>query len=773
MAEDTLEIPTNSYFAVAESYITHLRIYEFGSFPSSPPPPNSSNTGKKERCIIVAVRTSGRLRLHKARENQNGTFSIGKTWPLDDLSAVRSYSSVVTGTTEENEQRQWAGSLGFTITLGKTYYWQAMFPKEKQFFIASVVKIYNKYTGGKFPQLTGFAERELEQLLGSRSIAQRPIPQQQQQTPQLPQPQPSPSSPLPTPPYGQAQNRPPARDPSREPRMRQQTNRDPTGRPSGPPSGASSAYASPRPPPSRERRDVSPNGGTENGGSGTTQSSFRGATGPNRSQESLSTETSSLPPRSRSGLNGTPNVPGRFPEGSLTPVSQRAMTPDSGYRGSKDTLNDAPPVPAPLSVPPERRRPPMPPPGDSSQRGMNSNESFVPAPLASPIRKRDDQRPNTRGNDGLQSFTPDRNIDPVTSPAANEYTSSGQETRREANRSNAEVDDNIPRPSTQDETLNTAIVEAKLEREIESSTQAVQAEEVDNRPGLVPMIKTKKNVANAMLGAAKKLNTINAFKPRPGGAAMRLQQTQSKPDGPDGITGVVPAPSLLRSMTDESAIVPASVENAPEKPASQGIPEVKITTPPVNGQSSTEGSVRMPQAAAIEKTNLREVRRQKPPAEIMDKELRAIGVDPLVIGDRGGDLITAWDEFGFAGQGMRSIDVISLQDQVQQELDRIQTGSDFLKFMNEQDDRVEAVHKGLDVTIEACEELDALLTLYLVELDVSAHMKQIRTMLTATDTHPGYCLHRGPVSRSAGPSSKSETSSSRASITPGYHFNIL
>ena len=88
-------------YAVLESYITHIRIVEDAAYPSAPPPPDSNPELKKPRLIIVAVRKSGHVRMHKARENLNGTFSIGKTWPLDDLSAVESFSGAATSTTEE------------------------------------------------------------------------------------------------------------------------------------------------------------------------------------------------------------------------------------------------------------------------------------------------------------------------------------------------------------------------------------------------------------------------------------------------------------------------------------------------------------------------------------------------------------------------------------------------------------------------------------------------------------------------------------------------
>src|SRR5215813_1068267 len=58
-----------------ESYITHVRVLEDGSYPSSPPPPDSPQANKKSRVILVAVRRSGKVRVHKARENPTGTFS--------------------------------------------------------------------------------------------------------------------------------------------------------------------------------------------------------------------------------------------------------------------------------------------------------------------------------------------------------------------------------------------------------------------------------------------------------------------------------------------------------------------------------------------------------------------------------------------------------------------------------------------------------------------------------------------------------------------------
>src|SRR5271156_2845744 len=50
--------------SLLESYITHVRVIEDGLYPSSPPPPDSAASNKKSRIILVAVRKSGRVRVH-------------------------------------------------------------------------------------------------------------------------------------------------------------------------------------------------------------------------------------------------------------------------------------------------------------------------------------------------------------------------------------------------------------------------------------------------------------------------------------------------------------------------------------------------------------------------------------------------------------------------------------------------------------------------------------------------------------------------------------
>lgn len=151
-----------------ESYITHIRVQEDGGFPQSPPPPNAPTSSKKARIIMISVRNTGRVKLHKARENANGSFSIGKSWPMEELSAVENYVHLSPASDEDAQRKQWAGDKGFTVTVTKPYYWEAGTAKEKEFFIGSLVKIYNKYTKGDFPILTGFGVAELNSLTNGK-----------------------------------------------------------------------------------------------------------------------------------------------------------------------------------------------------------------------------------------------------------------------------------------------------------------------------------------------------------------------------------------------------------------------------------------------------------------------------------------------------------------------------------------------------------------------------------------------------------------------------
>lgn len=771
--------------AVIESYITHIRIIEDAAYPASPPPTNSNPATKKPRLVIVSVRKSGRVRMHKARENGNGTFSIGKTWMLDDLSAIQSFTGLVPKTPEEEQQKQWAGGNGFIVNIGKSYYWQANTQKEKEFFIASLAKIYTKYTGGKMPQLSGFEPREMEQLMGGSA---RPQPPSQLQSPTTPMP-----------PYPQAQSRPPLRDPSREPGLRSQPSRDAVQRPSAQaspiraPASVDGLSVTSRPP-TRSRRMESPSDSTVSNGSSATlqsQTALRRVAGGNQSQESFgrSDDGSSLPPRSRGGLNGLPSAPGRFPDRSVTPTSQRATTPDSTFSSSRDISEDVPPVPAPLALPPERRRPPLPIMSDSRQRTPNLDENIIPAPLASPGMRRDNLQPpdrsserslpRQRDSDTMGNLSPQPILNgqaesprrtsadlrkgevtqsplsiktaavsqqvstpttrtPVDKNEPEEETRPGLGPMIKQKPAREEAPDSPPEPEETRPGLGPMI---KIKSPVTSPMEPPEEPEQPVRPGLGPMIrkKSRPEIANAFLSAAKSASSLSTFKPRSGGAAEKLREaskSQVNEEGPDGITGVIPAPRLARAPGSSSSVTtPARFPMEPiptvkdlETPADVKSPPPKSEQPPTDAKVARIATPK--DTTSVEKPAAREVKRPKPASETMQKELASLGIDPAILGGRGHDLVAAWDEFGWVGEGVRTKNIDQMQDDIERQLNKIQAGG-WLNKMDEEDERVEAIRAGLDICMDECDELDGLLTLYSVELSVGSRFCPFCARLTS------------------------------------------
>lgn len=704
---------------VLESYITHIRIVEDAAYPSSPPPPDSNPELKKPRLIIVAVRKSGHVRMHKARENLNGTFSIGKTWPLDDLSAVESFNSGATSSPEEQQRKQWAGDVGFIVTIGKPYYWQANTQKEKQFFIASLVKIYTKYTGGKAPALIRFEDKERELLLGANASQNRNQPPLTQNSVSASQP------PSTTPPYQTRLQRPP---PPRDGVLQSTTpdssiRQQPQSRPA--PSGAPSSHTSQAQKPILlSKREESPSSSIDYSGVTPQQSqtNLRRVAGSNQSQESFGRgdDASSLPPRSRGGINGLASAAGRFQDRSATPTSQRAMTPDSHITSESDAASDIPPVPAPLSIPPERRRPPMP----SSPEGMrtgrqNSNDDMIPAPLSSLSMRREESKTPVKRDDRPQTPKVEKGPEFNRSQKSDDFNTAGMPRKAES----PQPFSNSRRSKSPEKVA--PITDSTIDQEsLPTPTESFAQTPEDERPGLGPMIKKKKSRADVANTFRKAATAANAFKPRAGGAAERLREQQAKPsEGPDGITGVVPAPSLIRQASTDSTTVakpdPIIKEKIATPKISESIPEVRITVPPPDRPSSVEGPINsIAETVVPEKVKTREARRQKPTSELTQKHLGSLGVDWGMLDGKGAEFANLLDEFGWAGEGIHSRNIDQMKDDIDRELNNVQAGG-WLTRLEVEDDRVEAIKKGIDICVAECDELDGLLTLYSVELGVS------------------------------------------------------
>ncbi|KAJ3474999.1 hypothetical protein NLG97_g9615 [Lecanicillium saksenae] len=415
--------------SMIETYITHIRITEYSTHPTSPPPPQARTPeSEKPRVIIVAVRQSGRVRMHKSKENANGSFSIGKTWNLDDLSHIESY----TGPQVSPNLRDCAGETGFTVTLGKQYYWQAQTDKEKKFFIASLIKIYSKYTGGKVPELSGFDQREQDQVIGAGRRQGGGPPPRPTGTP-APQSTPgqesAPSSVTSTPSGAPRQATP---DSSR---LQKAPFRPPLNGANSPASSFDSSF-------SKERTDrpPPPRWAAQN----KSQDSFATS----MSASARSEDAASQPPRSRNGPN-VPNIPGRF--------------------GDPRDAPEQPPAPQGSELPPpERRRPPMDP-----SRPMDRD--VVPQPLNSPINKKDPVFPPPRSSDRNSPMkgVPNRAVEGESSPEtpkARGMTPPAMARMKSESGSISQSDESVRSPPP---------VPAEPNEE--------------SRPGLGPMIKSKKS----------------------------------------------------------------------------------------------------------------------------------------------------------------------------------------------------------------------------------------------------------------------------------------
>lgn len=651
--------------------------------------------------------------MHKSKENANSSFSIGKTWNLDDLTHISSY----TGPQVDPNHHDWAGDVGFLVSLGKSYYWQARTDKEKKFFLASLIKIYGKYTGGKVPELTGFEQKEYDQVVGAGRRggvgANRPpppqLPPQNHQHPPLPNQPPSMStSPAPPPSIGGIAD---------APRFR-----TPPVRPS--PHGASSPATSFDSSASRER-PPHPRWMAQN----------------NRSQDSFgarSEDTTSIPPRSRNGVPG----PGAFPRPVETPEARtptgHAPTPPP----AQIYVPPPPPPPQQEQAPPERRRPPMDP-------SRPQDRDLVPPPLISPGTKKEIVAPPPRSvarKDSISQQTPS-------------ITVAGNLRERERDRqtpppparlpSEAPVTEVVEQPNLLQTASTTSLPVSKASSPAPTAdgspvqTPGPPPEPEDSRPGLGPMIKSKRSKGDLAGTLWRAANTAAAFKPRPGGAGERLRQAaaaaaaaeKEEKEGPDGITSVIPAPPRppSRGKRDET----------PERPKSSGrssvVPEVKITVPKTSRPNSVQAVVpEVPKEPTQEpkpevkpeakpeaepeqsKEPAKEEARPSASAGNDAKYLQSLGIDANILDERSQEFGKWLDYFGWIpGDQMRNRNVEEMKFDLDRELNKAQAGGWLARF-REEDERVDGIKRGIDIAITECEELDNLLTLYSVELSVGS-----------------------------------------------------
>ena len=280
----------------------------------------------------------------------------------------------------------------------------------------------------------------------------------------------------------------------------------------------------------------------------------------------------------------------------------------------------------------------------------------------------------------------------------------------------------------------------KKEEAIEETTispEPTLAEET--RPGLGPMVKkkTKAEVASKFRTFALAAGATSGFKPRAGGAAekMRLAALKSESsDGPDGITGVVPAPSLLRRETDESSRPGTSMggdSTAAQRNGSLDLPkkaDAQAENPQVTVTKAPEQkpeSIKQISEASIQPIVQPEKMKAEPPkkkslSDETREQLKSIQIDPrLLSGSRAVEFVESLDHFGWAGDGVRTKSLEEMEREVERELNRAQVGGWF-EGLDESDERVQGLRKRIDGVVAEAEELEGLLTLYGVELGVSS-----------------------------------------------------
>ncbi|KAL9578776.1 MAG: hypothetical protein Q9203_006968, partial [Teloschistes exilis] len=745
----------------SESYITHVRVVEDAAYPSTPPPVDSLPENKKKRVIIVAVRKNGRVRMHKARENDNNTFSIGKTWNLDDLNSIQSFTNAVPVTPEDRQNKQLAGPLGFIVTISKPYYWESQTPKEKDFFIFSLVKIYKKYTGGSIPELLGFDHQELENFsaaMGPPPGAARPArPEpskmdstsstQSSQTPRPPptqQPVRQPSGPqahLQQPAVGQQQERgPPPRSENRP--------RPPQGRPSQerPLHDRHFQERPLRPTDSDERIAQIPGSFP--------QSDFVRDLRPQTSQTQLRKKRSESPAFQsdgsmsqdptfdRTGMSHTEDPSNHEPQyrvlHSARAGDERArQNGNNAYGPQHGTPPTSNQIPAPF-------RTGAPPSSHPSQESLKEQIRPPPADLKAAslipqaLRTRssiESAKPSTTEKSSSEPSneqwypTPDPSKD-VLHPPVYHRAPSSEISRYDESRPSTAVRDttaNVTPPST-----NTERTEPDLT--IAPSSQSAMPTPPDtptesHRPGLGPMIKSKRSNKEIASQFRKAATAYNAFKPRAGGAADRVREHQQSPTGlPDGISGVVPAPSLLKNASQ--GIANDSRGQTPdllpvEQPDQQGLlPTLKVDSPPPKPASPVKAQPldqQQPSSQDIQQDKLDQPEkaldepRWKRRSDHSSKYAKALALDPQLLIGRTIDIETALNDFGWGEEPSERCSYEELQSNIEQELERAEAGG-WINAIEQNDDRIVALGGMMDRVIAECEELDGLLTLYGVEL---------------------------------------------------------
>lgn len=712
--------------------------------------------------------------MHKARQNDSGTFSIGKTWLLQDLMAIEAYNNPNPTTAEEQQNKERAGGLGFLITIQKPYYWQATTTKEKDFFIFSLIKIFKMHTGGKLPQLHGFDPQELEQRVG-------PAPASGARTTK------SPSRPNGESQRGPSQgssyiqgNRP--TDPQHPERFLQ-NGREIRSRPSEEFSSREQiARTSPHPAPSPQSRpsrrttDHSSDSIPQIPGSFPTSEFVRNLR-PNNSQSDLRTRGSQSSIRQEGDSDDSGNLK-RLQEPDLRKLAGARSTESFRNRvGQQPGKSFASGGPNGERGQLDRTKPPMLSLDASSQLPPERSETHnIPTPLRtgtsdnwsfSDVQKTEGTPSRTGSRLSSSQHTLNSEVSqerPKLTPLQSLRTDLSRKSSGLSNRSNHQEEsshlesgepvdvtrkietpanptlngedqmkdpqntsDILPKTSATDDTTN-KLGESPFTAPTDLPTEDVSKGEI-HRPGLGPMIKKKSNkeLANTMLKAA---TAYSAFKPRAGGAAEKILNSEKRAaDEHDGISGVFPAPQMIKApslegtetSTQEKTLEPQTiVQNPPnELPplqttiASDEPSKVINATSPAHDVSPEKQPLAAPSIQ-------HEERRRKRRSDYSSRYAKSLGINHSLLEGRTLEFDTILNQLGWNEETARKSTFEELQSGLRKELTRLEAGT-WLGVLENGDERVAAVGHMMDKVIAECEELECLLTLYNAELGVSEH----------------------------------------------------
>lgn len=714
--------------------------------------------------------------MHKARQNESGTFSIGKTWLLQDLMTIEAYNNPNPTTAEEQQNKERAGGLGFLITIQKPYYWQATTMKEKDFFIFSLIKIFKMHTGGKIPQLHGFDPQELEQRIG-------PAPASSARTAKSPSQPNGENRRGPSQGSSYIQENRPANP--QQPERFLQNGREIRPRPSEEYSSKEQIpHTSPQPAspprirPSRETTDQSFHS-TESipqiPGSFPSSESVRSVR-LNDSQSELRTRGSQSSIRQEGDSDDSGNFK-RQQEPDLRKLAGARSTESFRNRlGQQSGRNLISGGPNGERAQPDRTKPPILSLDPSSQLPPERFEAHnIPIPLKtgtsdnwsfSDVQKTEgtpsragsrlsssqhtlnsevsQERPKltplqslrtdlSRKSSGLSNRSNHRE-----EPLNLESTESSGVTRTIEATANATLNGesqmNIPQNKNDiltkqlaTEDTKNKLGESPLVAPTDLPTEDISKEEI-HRPGLGPMIKKKSNkeLANTMLKAA---TAYNAFKPRAGGAAEKILNSEKKATNEhDGISGVFPAPQMVMAPSLEGIETPAQEKVSEPQTLVQTQPNelLPLQTTIASDEPSKVITATSPahelspekQPLAVPSIQQHEERRRKRRSDYSSKYAKNLGINHSLLEGRTLEFDTILNQLGWNEETARRSTFEELQSGLRKEIMRLEAGT-WLGVLENGDERVAAVGHMMDKVIAECEELECLLTLYNAELGVS------------------------------------------------------